>query len=57
MKDDIRHGIIGIGSPLLGVITSFQEQIEWYFRLGGLVVGFAVGVLTLITIVRKMRRE
>jgi hypothetical protein len=54
---DLRDGIIGIGFPSLGVITSFQEQIEWHFRLLGLIVGFLVGLFTLVTIIRRMRKE
>lgn len=48
-------GIIGTASPLLGVVTSFQEQLEWYLRISSLVVGLAVGVMSLIAMVRKMR--
>jgi hypothetical protein len=25
--------IVGIASPVMGVITTFQEQIEWHLRL------------------------
>ena len=50
-------GIIGTASPLLGVVTSFQEQIEWHLRIASLVVGLAVGVLSLISLLRKLRRK
>ena len=49
-------GIIGTASPVLGVITSFQEQIEWHLRILSLLVGLAVGVLSLIGLWRKIRR-
>jgi hypothetical protein len=49
--------IIGTVSPVLGVITSFQEQIEWHLRVTSLVVGLAVGVLSLIAMIRKLRRR
>jgi hypothetical protein len=48
-------GIVGTVSPVLGVITSFQEQIEWHLRIASLVVGLAVGVLSLIAMIRKWR--
>ena len=56
----IRHrvrpeGIVGTASPVLGVITSFQEQIEWHLRIASLLVGLAVGVLSLIGLWRKLR--
>ena len=41
-------------SPLLGVVTSFQEQLEWYLRISSLVVGLAVGMISLVSMVRKM---
>ena len=50
-------GIIGTVSPVLGVITSFQEQIEWHLRIASLVVGLAVGVLSLISLIRRLRRR
>ena len=38
-------------------VTSFQEQIEWHLRIASLVVGLAVGVLSLIAMIRKLRRR
>lgn len=49
--------IVGTVSPVLGVVTSFQEQIEWHLRIASLIVGLAVGVLSLIAMVRKLRRR
>ena len=48
-------GIVGTASPLLGVIASFQEQIEWHLRIASLVVGLAAGMLSLIGLWRKLR--
>jgi hypothetical protein len=50
-------GIVGTASPFLGVITSLQEQIEWHLRIASLVVGLLVGVLSLVSIVRKLWRS
>lgn len=49
-------GIVGTVSPFLGVLTSFQEQIEWHLRVASLVVGLLVGLLSLVSIIRKLRR-
>lgn len=49
--------VAGTASPLLGVVTSMQEQIEWHLRIASLVVGLAVGVMSLIGLWRKMRRR
>jgi len=50
-------GIIGTASPVLGVITSFQEQIEWHLRILSLIVGLAVGLLSLVAMIRKLRKR
>ncbi|MCX6872248.1 MAG: hypothetical protein NTW21_00335 [Verrucomicrobia bacterium] len=55
--DYVRTAIVGTASPVLGVITSYQEQIEWHLRLASLLVGLAVGILSLVSMVRKVRRK
>lgn len=54
--DYLSKAIIGIASPVVGVITSLQEQIEWSLRVASLVVGLAVGIMSLVAMVRKLRR-
>lgn len=49
--------IVGITSPVLGVITSLQEQIEWGLRIASLIVGLAVGIISLVSMIRKIRRR
>ena len=46
--DYILKAIVGIASPLVGVITSLQEQIEWTLRVSSLVVGLLVGLMSLV---------
>lgn len=55
--DYASKAIVGIASPVLGVLTSFQEQIEWHLRIASLVVGLAVGVMSLVALVKKMMRK
>jgi hypothetical protein len=55
--DYVRNAIIGTASPVLGVITSYQEQIEWHLRAASLLVGLLVGVLSLVSMVKKLRRR
>ena len=50
-------GFVGIASPVVGVVTSFQEQIEWHLRIASLLVGLAVGILSLVALARKMRQR
>ena len=44
---DVLHGIVGTVAPALGVITSFQEQLEWGLRMTSLGIGIVVGLLSL----------
>ena len=55
--DYVSKAIVGIASPVVGVITSFQEQVEWHLRIASLVVGLAVGVMSLVSMARKLRRK
>jgi hypothetical protein len=55
--DYVMKAFVGIASPVLGVITSYQEQIEWHLRVSSLCVGLAVGVMSLVSMVKKMRRR
>jgi len=55
--DYVSKAIIGMASPLLGLVTSYQEQIEWHLRVASLLVGLAVGIMSLVSMVRKMRRK
>ncbi len=49
------RGFVGTVSPFLGIVTSFQEQIEWHLRIASLLIGIAVGVVSLIGLIRKLR--
>lgn len=53
--DYTAKAIVGIASPVVGVITSFQEQIEWHLRIASLLVGLTVGIMSLVAMVRKWR--
>lgn len=47
------HGIIGTVTPVLGVITSFQEQLEWGMRILSLSIGIIVGLMSLIKFLKN----
>ena len=53
--DYVSKAIVGIASPVVGLITSFQEQVEWHLRVASLCVGLAVGIMSLVAMVRKWR--
>jgi hypothetical protein len=53
--DYIFKAIVGVASPVIGVITSLQEQVEWTLRVASLIVGLIVGIMSLVGMVKKMR--
>lgn len=53
--DYVSKAVAGIASPVVGVITSLQEQIEWHLRVASLSVGLLVGIMSLVSMVKKMR--
>ena len=53
--DYIFKAIVGIASPVMGVITSFQQEIEWHLRIASLTVGLLVGLMSLVSMARKLR--
>lgn len=52
---EIWLGLIGTGGPMVGVVASWQEQLEWGLRIASLAVGIAVGVFTVIGL--RMRNK
>lgn len=53
---DILLTVSGIAAPILGLIASWQEQLEYGLRITSLLVGIGVGVLTCCSLLAKMRR-
>lgn len=51
---DLAHGIAGTVVPALGVVTSFQEQLEWGLRMTSLSIGIVVGLISLFRLLKKL---
>ncbi len=49
----ISDSLIGMAAPVIGLVTSMQEQFEYWLRVGSLVVGIAVGVASLYRLLKK----
>ena len=47
------ENFIGSTAPILGVVTSFQEQLEWGFRMVSLAIGIIIGLVHLIRLVSR----
>jgi len=50
----ITVGSIGTLAPLLGVITSFQQDIDFYLRIISLCLGILVGLASLYSILKNL---
>jgi hypothetical protein len=51
---DFLHGVAGTVAPALGVVTSFQEQLEWGLRMTSLTLGIIVGLISLFRLIKKL---
>jgi len=50
---DALHGIVGSVVPVLGLVTSLQEQIEWGMRITSLGIGIIVGLISAWQLLKK----
>lgn len=53
----LAKGIVGTSAPLLGALTSMQEQLEHWLRIGSLCIGILVGILTAWSIWRGLNKR
>jgi putative Mn2+ efflux pump MntP len=51
----IANGITGTFASFLGVISTFQHQLEWWMRVTGGFLGIIIGVLTLWNLLKNKR--
>jgi xanthine/uracil permease len=53
MNPRIIDSLVGMAAPTLGLITSMQEQFEYWLRVGSLLVGITVGLVSLYRVLKK----
>ena len=56
MNPRIIDSLVGMAAPTIGLITSMQEQFEFWLRVGSLVVGIAVGLASLYRLLSKFKK-
>ena len=49
----LTNGATGLAGSMLSVITTFQEQLEWYVRMTGGLLGVAIATVSLYRLLRK----
>ena len=52
----IVRGFTGVVAPMLAIVTSFQTELEWWLRVGALLSGICVSVLSIVSLIRNMRK-
>lgn len=50
-------GIVGTITPLMGFTISSMQQLEQWLRIVSLGIGILVGVATLISLIRNLRKK
>lgn len=48
-------GTIGMLSSMLGVISTFQEQLDWGVRFSGGCLGLFIGAITLCKLIKPTK--
>ena len=56
MNPRIIDSLVGMAAPMLGLITSMQEQFEYWLRVGSLVVGITVGLASLYILISRPKK-
>jgi hypothetical protein len=50
-------GLLGTVATTGTVAVSFMQTLEVYLRVAGLVIGLAIGLVTLLSVIRDYRRK
>jgi len=53
----VERGALGTFASIGSAAVSMVSQLEVYLRVAGLVIGLAVGVVTLISVLHDLRRK
>ena len=53
----VERGVLGTLATTGSVAVSFMSQFELYLRISGLILGLAIGVITLLSVWRDYQRK
>jgi len=53
----LERGLLGTVATTGTVAVSFMQTLEVYLRIAGLGIGLAIGVVTLLSVIRDYRRK
>ena len=49
------NGIAGTCASAIAVLTTFQEQLEWWIRVSGGILGIAIACITLCKLLNQKK--
>ena len=52
---NIGNGLIGAGASFLGVVTQFQEQLDWVLKTTSTSLLICVSIVTLYNLLKKKK--
>jgi len=52
----LANGCLGMIASLLGVITTFQDELEWWVRMTGGIMGIIIAGITLWNLLKPKSR-
>ena len=47
----LTNAVFGMAGSFLGVVSTFQDQLDWSIRISGGLVGLAVGLISLYRVI------
>ena len=53
----VERGVLGTLATTGSVAVSFMAQFELYLRISGLILGLAIGIITLLSVWRDYQRK
>jgi len=51
----LANGLLGVVASFLGVLSTFQEQLEWWIRATGGLMGICVAAITLWNLLKPKK--
>jgi len=51
------NGIAGMVGSFMAVLTTFQEQLEWWIRITGGLLGLLIGAITLFNLICRFFKK
>ena len=54
---NLTNGLIGMAASGVAVLTTFQQELEWWIRITGGMLGILIAVITLLNFLCKFLKR